>query len=103
MFLLLLHQLPQLLDLGGHAALGGTAQGSVLLHTVDKVEDLGDITAEQGAGEAKKEVSVQGDGCWLLALHAQCLQIREWRLSLIAREKPLAALPLLLTDRSISW
>lgn len=54
LFLLLLHQLPQLLDLGSHAALGGTAHGSVLLHTVDKVEDLGDIAAELGAGEAKR-------------------------------------------------
>lgn len=93
-----LQQLPQLLDLGSHAALGSTAHGRVLLHAVDNAEDLGDIAAKQGAGEAKRR-GVSGErGCRLLALHARCLQRRgEWRRSLFLRAKtsrsPASALP----------
>lgn len=68
-----LQQLPQLLDLGSHAALGGAAHGRVLLHAVDNIEDLGDIAAKQGAGEAKRRgVSGEHWGWWLLYVLSAC-------------------------------
>lgn len=44
-----LEQLPQLLDLGGHAALGGAARGRVLLHAAHHAEHLRHVAAKQGA------------------------------------------------------
>lgn len=49
LFLEPLEQLPQLLDLGGDAALGGATRGRVLLHAAAHAEHLSHIAAEQGA------------------------------------------------------
>lgn len=84
-----LQQLPQLLDLGSHAALGSTTHGRVLLHAVDDVEDLGDVAAKQGAGEGKGR-GVSGERWVLLAAFTRSLpaeRVREWRHSLFPRGK----------------
>lgn len=91
MFLQLLQQLPQLLDLGSHAALGGTTHGRVLLHAVDNVEDLGDVAAKEGAGEAKRR-GVSGEGRVPWAGFTRSVPAESGDRALFQGERPLAAL-----------
>lgn len=67
LFLEPLEQLPQLLDLGGHAALGGAARGRVLLHAAHHAEHLRHIAAKQGArgtGGAVRGLWAAAEGFW---------------------------------------